>query len=254
MSDQDAPPIVPQQPSKSELIRQISAALLERRTSRSLTLEKVSQAIKIRQPYLAALEKGEWNELPGEVFVRGFIRRYAQYMGLDGDKLIAPYVNISESPVEKKPSPSTVPERHGEFGKTQLLWGFLGVIFIIGFLKVIKQDHKTPSKPASASQAPAPRSLGEGGAAPVEAMKSEEPKPVLAKHQIEVYSPYPLWLRVNAAEKSFEGFIPQSSTWTWKGEGEFTVRLGHTKEVNLIFDGKLIALGEDQKKIVLPVQ
>jgi len=247
MSDIETPTAAPEPLSRSELIRQISNALRERRTARSLSLEKVTQAIKIRLPYLDALEKGEWDQLPGEVFVRGFIRRYAQYLGLDGDKLIAPYVSISESPVEKKTAPSSSAERPSEFGRTQLVWGFLGIVFIIGFLKVIKQDRTSPVKPAAALVS----SKAEAVNVPL-AAKPEEPAPVLAKHQIEVFSPYPLWLRVSATEKNFEGFIPQAATWTWKGEGTFTVRLGHTKQVMLTFDGQHVLLGEDQKKIVLP--
>jgi hypothetical protein len=57
---------------------------------------------------------------------------------------------------------------------------------------------------------------------------------------------------VTAADKMFEGFIPQSSSWTWKGEGSFTIRFGHTKQVSLSFDGEPVPLGDDQKSITLP--
>lgn len=254
MSDEEIKTETPPAPhSKSEIIREISKILVDRRTARSLSLEKVSQNIKIRLPYLQAIEKGEWTELPGEVYVRGFIRRYAQSLGIDGDKLIAPYIGLTEMPTEKKSGPA--PIKTTEFGKTQLIWGFLGVLFIIGFLKVIKQDRTTPVKPASASQEAAPRSLGEGGATagrPDAVAKSVAPQVPLESHLISVYSPLPLWLRVTANDKNFEGFIPQASTWTWKGEGVFTVRLGHTKEVAIIFDGKPVPLVDDQKKVILP--
>lgn len=249
MNEQETtPPSTPSNPpvTKSEVIRQIARALQERRSARSLTLDKVSQTIKIRMPFLEALERGEWDQLPGEVFVRGFVRRYAQYLGLDGDKLIAPYVALSDAPIEKKEAPS-IPAAEQDVSRTQLVWGFLGVLIIIGFLKVLKHDRDSGSV---AVAPPAPTQPQPVSLAPVE--EAVEPKVSLKKHQLDVFSPFPLWLRVTAADKTFEGFIPQTTTWTWRAEGGFTIRLGHTKEVMMIFDGKPIALVDDQKKVVLP--
>ena len=234
--------------SKNEIIQQIAKTLTDRRAARSLTLEKVTQSIKIRLPYLQAIEKGEWDQLPGEVYVRGFIRRYAQYLGIDGDKLIAPYVKISESPVEN--SFQSSPSRSGELSRMNWLWVVLGGILLIGFIKLVMHDRTAPV--ATDTVVKTGKSSKSEPETKTEIPKDVEPKANLEKHSLELYSPYPLWLRVSASEKSFEGFIPQGATWTWKGEGEFTVRLGHTKEVKMSFDGKEVTLTEDQKKITLP--
>src|SRR5687768_403805 len=84
-------PAAPQ--SRAELIRHVAKTLEERRKLRGLTIEKVSQTLKIRLPYLQAMEKGEWDQLPGEVYVRGFMKRYATFLGLDPEKLMAPYIS-----------------------------------------------------------------------------------------------------------------------------------------------------------------
>lgn len=238
--------------SKAELIGEISRALRDRRAARSLSLEKVTQMIKIRLPYLQALEEGNWDQLPAEVFVRGFIRRYAGFLGLDGDKLIAPYVALSESPVEHREPQAS--ERKGDFGRNHLVWGFLGVLLIIGFLKVIKQESSGPVKAVSAVPS---NHIPPVEAPPVVApvvSKVDGPKATLISHQIDVFSPHPLWIRVNASNKNFEGFIPSSVNWSWKGEGTFTIRLGHTKDVTLSFDGKSVALTENQGKLTLPAE
>ncbi|MCG3203673.1 MAG: hypothetical protein KCHDKBKB_00345 [Elusimicrobia bacterium] len=240
--------------SKGEVIEKIGQALRERRTARSLSLEKVSQVIKIRLPYLEALEGGTWSELPGEVFVRGFIRRYANYLGLDGDKLIAPYLALCESPVEAKaPTPS---DTSAEFRRSHFIWGFLGVLVIIGFLKVLKTDQGSSVKPVSPATVSQNQTTPPPAASvPTVAQKTEEAKPIAPlTHRLDIFSPFPLWLRVNAKDKSFEGFIPQSVAWNWSGEGPFSIRLGHTKEVQLSFDGKPVALQEGQMKLTLPLE
>jgi hypothetical protein len=50
-------------------------------------LHRVERDTKIRSKYLAALEDGEFTELPGDVYARGFLRNYATYLGLDADEI-----------------------------------------------------------------------------------------------------------------------------------------------------------------------
>jgi cytoskeletal protein RodZ len=47
----------------------------------------VERDTKIRLKFLAALEDGEFTELPGDVYARGFLRNYATYLGLDADQI-----------------------------------------------------------------------------------------------------------------------------------------------------------------------
>lgn len=65
----------------------IGATLREARSRRKLDLTEVEAAIKIRVRYLQAIENEEWDALPGGAYTRGFIRTYAVYLGLDGDRL-----------------------------------------------------------------------------------------------------------------------------------------------------------------------
>jgi hypothetical protein len=50
-------------------------------------LYRVERDTKIRFKYLAALEDGDFMDLPGDVYARGFLRNYATYLGLDADEL-----------------------------------------------------------------------------------------------------------------------------------------------------------------------
>jgi cytoskeletal protein RodZ len=62
--------------------------LRERREAMGVTLAEVEVATRIRQKYLSALEAEEWHLLPGEVVGRGFLRNYADYLGLDGQEVM----------------------------------------------------------------------------------------------------------------------------------------------------------------------
>jgi hypothetical protein len=69
----------------------IGATLREARSRRKVDLAEVEAAIKIRIRYLQAMENEEWDALPGGAYTRGFIRTYAAYLGLDGERLADEY-------------------------------------------------------------------------------------------------------------------------------------------------------------------
>jgi helix-turn-helix protein len=69
----------------------IGNTLREARSRRKVDLLDVEAAIKIRVRYLRAMENEEWDALPGGAYTRGFIRTYASYLGLDGERLADDY-------------------------------------------------------------------------------------------------------------------------------------------------------------------
>ena len=70
---------------------QIGDSLREARTRRGLSAADVQTGIRIRERYLTALEEEQWEMLPGEAYAKGFLRTYAEFLGLDGDLYIDEY-------------------------------------------------------------------------------------------------------------------------------------------------------------------
>jgi cytoskeleton protein RodZ len=66
---------------------EIGRLLEKKRKERGLTLEEVEQATKIRKRYLTGLERDDYAILPDAVYARGFLKTYANYLGLDGEAL-----------------------------------------------------------------------------------------------------------------------------------------------------------------------
>ncbi len=59
-------------------------------------LKSVSDKLRIRRPYLEALEESRHEDLPGRAYAIGFVRTYAVYLGLDAAKLVALYKSETE--------------------------------------------------------------------------------------------------------------------------------------------------------------
>jgi Helix-turn-helix domain len=69
----------------------IGQVLQDARRRREVDLAEVEAATRIRPRYLRAIEEEEWGALPGGFYTRGFIRTYASFLGLDGDRLAEDY-------------------------------------------------------------------------------------------------------------------------------------------------------------------
>lgn len=73
------------------LFRQIGQVLSQTRERRGLTLSEVQAQTHIRRRYLEAMEAGDFQVIPGEVYARGFLRTYARFLELDEAELMRMY-------------------------------------------------------------------------------------------------------------------------------------------------------------------
>jgi hypothetical protein len=62
--------------------------LLER-ARQGVSLEEAERATRIRKDYLERLESDDYSAMPEPIYVRGFVKAYANYLGLDGDRFAA---------------------------------------------------------------------------------------------------------------------------------------------------------------------
>lgn len=69
----------------------IGGALKARRTSKGLTLKEVELATRIRGKYLVAIEADDYTQLPHDVYTRGFVQSYADFLQLDSGAIIDQY-------------------------------------------------------------------------------------------------------------------------------------------------------------------
>ncbi|GAC1365306.1 MAG: hypothetical protein NVSMB47_16690 [Polyangiales bacterium] len=69
----------------------IGARLRHERERLGMAIEEVARATRIPVPSLERLEADRFDDLPGEVFVRGFLRAYARTVGVDPDEVLAHY-------------------------------------------------------------------------------------------------------------------------------------------------------------------
>lgn len=80
----------------------VGSLLRNAREGKSLTVPEISRSTRIPVRSLEALELGTYESLPGEVFVKGFLRSYAQAVGLSPEDVVTRYTT-SRAPVPPQP-------------------------------------------------------------------------------------------------------------------------------------------------------
>lgn len=81
----------------SDSLKKIGEIFKERRTERNISLKEVETATSIRINYLKAIEEGELFNVISHVYAQGFIKQYAQFLGLDGNRIIKEQLPIKEA-------------------------------------------------------------------------------------------------------------------------------------------------------------
>ena len=89
----------------------IGATLREARNRRKVGLSEAEDATKIRLRYLRAMENEEWDVLPGGPYTRSFVRTYASFLGLDGERLADEYRRGAEGAPAPRTEPVVAPPR-----------------------------------------------------------------------------------------------------------------------------------------------
>lgn len=65
--------------------------LRQQREAKAMSIEEVARATRVPMSSVERLESDQFDELPGEVFARGFMKSYARAVGLDADDVLARY-------------------------------------------------------------------------------------------------------------------------------------------------------------------
>lgn len=87
----------------------VGELLAEARKARGLAVIDIAQTLKLGTRQVEALENGDWHVLPGQTFVRGFVRNYARMVQIDSAPLMALLDGVLEKPVNSLSVPEVRP-------------------------------------------------------------------------------------------------------------------------------------------------
>ncbi len=155
------------QPDQVEQVREVGRYLQQQRQAQSLSVDAVAEKTRIRSGLIMALESGQVEALPEPVYLRGFAKRYGDFLGLDGGA-IADRIPIP-GPVRHssmaKPTPRPTQEGEPWFanpflqGKVLVVAGTLGLLLGIVYGLRHWPDLKPTQTSTQVSPSPTPSAL-----------------------------------------------------------------------------------------------
>lgn len=139
--------IILNQEQKQQL-QEIIEKLRELRIEKSILLEEIADQTHIRLAYLQALELFRFEELPEPIFIQGFIRHYADYLGLDGS-VWANKFTVSFPPIVSESNQQNLSGLH-IYIPLLIPYVVLLLVAATGLFYLLKTD-KTSPKPQSSN-------------------------------------------------------------------------------------------------------
>jgi len=251
------------------------------REARGLSLSDVSEQIRIRSVYLAAIEDENWSAIGAPVYIRGFLKTYARFLGLDADEIVASFTDRPIPPAVESHEPPSRPSRQtspppaeaapAPRNLTPVLWlAALVAVALIAFVvyneltigtkssgAVTALSSAAPSSAASSLPIALPSPVA--SEAPVASQASGTPSPGPSSSPIPSSSPgsgglntvqvvlsAPSWVRVTVdGNVSMEGTFPAGTSRLFHGKTA-RLRIGNAGGVSVYVDGKgLGKLGAD---------
>lgn len=244
--------------------KSVGTLLREARESRGGGLEEAVRVTRIGRNYLMALEGDAFDRLPNPAYAKGFIRVYADYLGLSADDLVSRYEE-SLNP----PRPAVRPQeggpsvgRAGEVGQPRNRWAIpLVLLVLVLFSAYFTRERGEPLR--SAERPPTVKSLYAPPLPVQTALSSASvsaPAPTAARSEMaeepsggEAISPSPAsrgivlrlkinqdcWLNMTIDRTLSQQYdLKAGDLIEWKGEQVFSLDLGNAGGVEAEFNGK----------------
>ncbi|MBL8023237.1 MAG: helix-turn-helix domain-containing protein [Elusimicrobia bacterium] len=226
----------------------IGQTLRNRRLQKGLTLDDVYVALRIQSRFLKALEEERWDELPAPVFLEGFLVKYAEHLGLEGEVLrtqVREQLGQTNKPAaihpatvsESTANESLIPLRLFLFGLAVMLAVGGGFLYFrrqeTGMKRLMRPlSQVTESEPVFSSTAPLHVPLLAGN-------PSTEPT---SAHTVLIRIKESVWLRIRLdGSVRFEGTLPAGEVRSFPFDSTLRLRAGNLSRVAVSVDGKTMA-------------
>ncbi|MGD2179925.1 RodZ domain-containing protein [Lusitaniella coriacea] len=240
-------------PEQIEKIKELGSDLQEIRQTRSLSLEQVSTKTLIPLRSLRAIEEADLEVLPEPIYLKGLLKRYAQFLGLNGTEFIADF-SLDNTFKALTPSWKPLPSRRKRFFPLYLLY-VLGVISAISAFSAFSQRSalEVGNVPKAETQtSPSPKPVRESPVAmsprvPQSATSiSTAQRPPEQPVTVDMTLKEDCWLQIVADGKTtFEGTLNKGDKRTWEASQELVIRAGNAGGVEIaVNDEQAKPLGE----------
>lgn len=255
------------------------ARLKREREQRKVTLDEISLSTKIGTRFLRALEEENFEQLPGGIFNKGFVRAYARHLGMDEEQTISDYL-VASGAVEPEKNLEEAPvleprAEEGPHAAARIPWGTLAVVLLLvalgfalwGFHSREKSGsprvETTPANNETSPPAPAnpdrqklppPQSSAAVTAAvgvrPAEPVAAPNSRPAPGAFVVLITARENSWLTITVdGNEIMNDTLVAPREKSVEGQKEVVIRAGNLGALEFSFNGKKLPVQGDYEEV-----
>lgn len=225
----------------------VGELLRDEREKKGLSIKEIENAISIRTIYINAIEEGNYKLVPGEVYLKGFIRNYANYLGLNGQEMVDLYrqsqVPIPEVTLDVAPDKVEAPTRRSETSTKSNKKNNKWLLISLLSLCVAGSAWWLLSSPKPATEPQANKQLNPATPSQPLATPAIPPTTPIQTKPVVIKATYTeqCWTSVTADGKDiFEGTPKIGDTITWEAQKNIVITAGNAGGIDIVSNGQSV--------------
>ena len=265
----------------NQAAQELGALLKAKRTEKNIAIGEVAEGLKFSAKQIESLESGDYKGLPEPIFVKGFIKTYGRFLGLDTDQVTSLLNEVFPSQVSVAPATATENQTSLNFqdqkkSKSFPKWLPLVVVaaLVVGAVYLWqsksteqnRQQEKSTLEVGDVAQPQlatdnvqvVPMKASATASASVSASAPAAASAVVADGSIQIKVRYRSNLIVTDADGTplHSGIVASNSSHQFKGKAPYQVRIGYATGSEISFNGQAIDIKNhfvDGKTVALTV-
>ena len=265
----------------NQAAQELGALLKAKRTEKNIAIGEVAERLKFSAKQIESLESGDYKGLPEPIFVKGFIKTYGRFLGLDTDQVTSLLNEVFPSQVSVAPATATENQTSLNFqdqkkSKSFPKWLPLVVVaaVVVGAVYLWqsksteqnRQQEKSTLEVGDVAQPQlatdnvqvVPMKASATASASVSASAPAAASAVVADGSIQIKVRYRSNLIVTDADGTplHSGIVASNSSHQFKGKAPYQVRIGYATGSEISFNGQAIDIKNhfvDGKTVALTV-
>jgi cytoskeletal protein RodZ len=219
--------------------------LKEKREKLGLNLREVAHTLRIQSENLKALENGDLERLPPDVYVKAYIREYAKFLNIDPKPLLDEYATLTMKNEEEAPLPPPLPRKKSALLRISLPASLVAAV-IVGFFIYTQTYERKAVVPVTPATPTVPESPG--SAQSTSELLPSKPEP---QHMLDVTATETTWLRIEPdGGESEEMLLKPGETKKWTSPNGFNLKVGNAGGVRLVLDNKDMGVPGERGRVV----
>jgi hypothetical protein len=235
-------------------VSELGDILRNAREKRQLSLADVSEATRIKEPFLEALENGDYHLLPGQAYVTGFLRNYARCVGLHPDDVVQEFHSTRPQPVPNVRAATRVLASGQTRDYRRRLFMSLGGL-TVALVAAFTVKQYADRYAAQASYAPPLNVTPANSGSSNTPSKHKRTTSKVQEFHVGLKPMGPVWVRVTVdGHRRFQGILrPHSGHHTWTGTHTVYVASLDGSLVKATFNGRGVGLLAHKAGLVVDV-